>query len=68
MQRGGGDAGAGELLGEVEREHDLRQLALAVGPHAGLVALEHHVVEVQRLLAGRADVDDPRRRRDAQPR
>jgi hypothetical protein len=58
-----GDAAVAELLGEVEGEHDLGELALAVGLHAVVVALEHDVVEVDRGLAGRCDVDDPRRRR-----
>ena len=52
MQAVGGDGARIELLGEVEREHHLRELALAVGLDAAVVALEHHVVEVDRRLAG----------------
>ena len=59
----GGDARALQLLGEVEGEHDQRELRLAVGLDAAVVVLEHHVVEVDRRLPGGADVDDPGRRR-----
>ena len=38
--------------------HDLGELALAVGPHPDVAAVEHYVVEVDRRLAGGGDVDD----------
>ena len=63
MQAVGRDAAALELLGQVEGEHDQGELALAVGLNTAVVALEHHVLEVDRSLAGRAHVDDPRRGR-----
>ena len=62
MQRVNGDAGAGERLGEIDGEHDLRQLALAVGAHAAVSARQHDIGKVDRLLSGRGDVDDARRR------
>ena len=68
VERGHGHAGALELLREVVREHDLRELALAVGLDARVAPLQHHVVEVDRGLAGRADVDDPGGRRAAEQR
>ena len=51
-----------QLLGQIKREHDLRQLALTVGLDAAVAALEHDVVEIDRCLAGGAHVYDPRRR------
>ena len=62
MQRGRRDLGGIELLREVEREHDLRELGLRVGARAVVAALEHHVAEVERRLPGRRDLHDPRRR------
>src|SRR5947208_2615064 len=58
-----GDAVARVALGDVERVHDLRKLALAVGLDAVVATLEHHVVEVDRRLTGGRDGDDPGRRR-----
>ena len=52
MQAGGRHAAIAKLLGQVEGEHHLRELALAVGLDAGVAALEHHVVEVDRGLPG----------------
>src|SRR6266540_3519382 len=52
-----------KLLSEIEREHDLGELALAVRLHPVVGALEHHVVEVDRRLTCGAHVDDPGRRR-----
>src|SRR6202453_5229147 len=49
-----------ELLGEIEGEQDLRQLALAIGAHAAIAARQHHVGKVDRLLARRRNVDDAR--------
>mgnify|MGYP000243408235 CR=1 FL=1 len=51
-----------ELLREVDGEHDLCELALAVGAHAAVAARQHHVVEIDRRLPDRRNVDDPRRR------
>jgi len=53
MQTGRRNTGAGELLGQIECEHDLRELALAVGTRAAVAARQHHVGEIDRLLAGR---------------
>jgi hypothetical protein len=58
VQRGHGHAGALEALGQRHRRRDLRELALAVRAAAAVVALEHDVVEVERRLAERGDVDD----------
>ena len=66
VQAGGGDAAALQLLGQVEREQDLRELALAVRAHPVVALVEHHVVEVDRHLPAGGDVHDPRRRRPAQ--
>ena len=46
----------------LEGEHDLRELGLAVGAPLVVAALEHEVLEVQALLAGRGGVHDPPRR------
>src|SRR6202161_4120946 len=46
-----------ELLGESEGEQNLRQLALTIGAHAAIAASEHHVREVDRLLARRRKVN-----------
>ena len=61
MQGGDGDAGVpAQQPGEVDREENLRELALAVGADAGvrIGALEHQIVEVERHLPRRGDVDD----------
>ena len=58
MQAGGGNAGACKVLSQIKREHDLRKLALAVRLCSVVAALEHHVVEIDRRLARRADVHD----------
>ena len=63
-----GHAPAVEDLREVEGEHDLRELALAVRADAVVALLQHHVVEVDRGLPGGADVDDPGRRRGLEQR
>ena len=60
MQAGRRDPGAGELFSEIEGEHDLRELALAVGARAAVAARQHHVIEIDRLLAGRRHIDDAR--------
>ena len=53
-----------QALGELEREHDLRQLALAVGQEAVVLSsLGHQILKVQLRLPDRCDVHDPRRRR-----
>ena len=62
MQRVDDDARTSQFLRQVDGEHDLRQLALAVSPPAAEAAHQHDVVEIERLLSGRADVDDTRRR------
>ena len=46
--------------GEIEGEQNLRQLALAVGARAAIVASQHHVGKIDRVLSGRGDVDDAR--------
>ena len=45
MQAVRGVSGALQRVGQVDREQDLRQLALAVGAHAAVAVLQHHVVE-----------------------
>jgi len=62
MQRIDGDAAALELAREIDREQDLRKLALAVGALAAVATSEHDVGEVDSLLAERGDVDDAGRR------
>jgi hypothetical protein len=56
------DPGPVEPFREVDRVEDLRQLGLAVGPAAAVTPGQHHVIEVDGLLAERADVHDPGRR------
>ena len=68
MQAIDGDAASLQPLGEIEGEHHLRELALHVGAAAGIGALEHDVVEVDRPLADRGDVDDAGRRAFSQQR
>jgi hypothetical protein len=62
MQRVDGDAGAGKLAREIEREQDLRELALAISARTAVAAREHHVVEVDHLLTERRHIDDAGRR------
>src|SRR5262245_45003365 len=47
---------------EIYREHDLSQLALTVGSRTAIAAGQHYVTKVDRLLSGRRNVHDPRRR------
>ena len=54
--------GSHEFPGQIDREHDLRELALRIGAAAAVALRDHHVVEIDRVLAERSDVDDPRRR------
>ncbi len=68
MQRIDGDAGALQLLGEIDGEHDLRQLALRICAGAAVVPGDHHVGEIDRVLAERSDIDDARRRTRLEPR
>src|SRR4029453_19520087 len=49
-----------QALRELEREHDLRELALAVRTRRVVATLEHDVVEVDRRLPRGGDVDDTR--------
>ena len=51
-----------EFTGEIDREHDLRQLALAVGPRAAVAARQHDIGEIERLLPGGRHIDDAGRR------
>ena len=51
MERIDGDAAAGEFVREIDREHDLRELALAIGARAAVAAGQHHVGKVDGLLA-----------------
>ena len=61
MQRVHSHVASGEFRREVDGEHDLGELALAVGPDAFIAALQHHVGKVDGLLSDRGDVDDARR-------
>jgi len=63
-----GDALVLQLRGEIEGEHHLRQLALPIRARALIVARQHQVVEIDRMLPGRRNVHDPRRRAAAQGR
>ena len=51
-----------ELGREVDREHDLRELAAAIRVAGVVAALHHDVGEIDRRLAHRGHVDDARRR------
>ncbi len=53
-----GNAGISQFLGEIESEHDLRQLALAIGAHAAIAACQHDIGEVDGLLTDGGNVDD----------
>ena len=57
-----------EALGELEAGRDLRELALPVGAGAAVAVLDHRVVEVDRRLAERGDIDDAGRGGSAQQR
>jgi predicted alpha/beta-hydrolase family hydrolase len=61
VQAGDRDTSVAQLFREVDREQDLRELALTVGARAAVAAGQHDVGEVDRLLPGRGDVDDARR-------
>src|SRR4029077_11201791 len=50
-----------ELACEIERKHDLGELALSIGARAAVTAREHDIIEVDRVLAERRDVHDARR-------
>src|SRR4051794_37870821 len=54
------DASRLQLLGQVEGEHHLGELALAVGADAVVTALEHYIIEFDRALACGNDIDDGR--------
>src|SRR5262249_60251862 len=60
--------GGMELAGEIERKHDLRELALRIGARAAVTAREHDIIEVDRVLAERSDVHDARRLAEQQKR
>src|SRR5437870_4945404 len=67
------DTGTLERSRKIYREHDLRKLALTIRSRPAVAAGQHYVAEVDRLLSGRRDVDDPRWRavldkRQQQPR
>src|SRR5258707_3546695 len=47
-----------ELACEVERKHDLGELALGIGARAAVTARQHEIIEVNRVLAQRRDVHD----------
>jgi len=51
MQAVDGHAAALDFMGEVYREQDLRQLALAVSPLAAVAVRQHDIREVDRLLS-----------------
>ncbi len=68
MNAVGGDLGGGRRLGQVDRLHDLGELRLRVGADARVATRDHRVVEVDRVLAERGDVDDPCRGAAAQQR
>src|SRR5262245_59450896 len=47
-----------ELACEIERKHDLGELALSIGARAAISARQHDIIEVDRVLAERKDVQD----------
>jgi hypothetical protein len=57
------DLGGVQPGGEFETRHDLGEFAPTVGAHTTVIALDHAVVEVDRVLAERGDIDDAGRRR-----
>ena len=61
MEAGHRDRVRVEPLGELEARGDLRELALPVRARPAVPALELWIVEVDRRLAERGDVDDPGR-------
>ena len=58
MQRVDHDACSLEFFCEIERVHDLRELALSVGPSAAEVVLDHDVVKIDGSLRKGRDVHD----------
>jgi hypothetical protein len=47
-----------QLACEIERKHDLGELALSIGARAAVTARQHDIIEVDRVLAERRDVHD----------
>jgi hypothetical protein len=62
VKAGDRNAGTLERSPEIDREHDLSQLALTIGSSPPVAAGQHYVAKVDRLLSGRRDIHDPRRR------
>ena len=56
VKTGDRDAGTLEHSPEIDRKHDLGQLALTIGSGPAVAAGQHYVAEVDRLLSGRRDV------------
>src|SRR5215207_333808 len=52
------DREAGELLRQIEGQHDEGELALAVGLPAVVLPLQQGIAEVDRRLSDRRDIDD----------
>jgi len=47
---------------QIDRNEDLRQLALAVGPLSAELLPQHDIAKIDFLLSRQGDVDDARRR------
>jgi len=55
VKAGDRDTGSLERSPEIDREHDLRQLALTIGSVPAVATGQHYVAEVDRLLPVRRD-------------
>ena len=56
------DPAARQLAGEIDGEDDLGELALAIGAPAVIALCQHHIGEIEGLLAEGGHIDDTRRR------
>src|SRR5258708_20145591 len=54
---------SGQALGQIECPSNHRQFTLPVGAHPRVAAREHNVIEIQRCLSDRSNVDDASRTR-----
>ena len=60
VKAGDRDSATLERSPEIDREHDLSQLALTISSGPAVATGQHYVAEVDRVLSGRRDVHDPR--------
>ncbi len=59
MQTVDRDTGVPQSFCEIERVHHLGKLALSVRTHPAIGSSEHRIVEIEWILPGGGDIDDP---------